>query len=69
MISKDKVVKKYEESSAKELLKAPIWALQGVSEADAELMKEAFGIDNIKEMANLNFYRRAKEIAKMASEN
>ncbi len=63
MISNDKLCKKYEGMSAKELLKAPVSALQGVSAADGDKLKEAFGIDNIKEMANLNFYRRAKEIA------
>lgn len=66
MISKDKLIKAYEGQTASELVKAPIYALQGVSEADAEKMKEAFGIDNIKEMAVLNFYRRAKEIAEAA---
>lgn len=66
MISKDKLIKAYENKSADELIKAPISALQGVSEADAKKMKEAFGIDNIKEMANLKFYQRAKVIKEEA---
>lgn len=68
MISDDKLIKKYEGKDPKELIKAPIFALQGVSEPDAVRMKEAFGIDNIKEMANLRYYQRAKTIAQMAKE-
>ena len=44
------------------MLKAPISALQGISESDKDKMKEAFGIDNIKEMAQLKYYQRAKEL-------
>ncbi|HPX32260.1 MAG TPA: hypothetical protein PLT36_02010 [Erysipelotrichaceae bacterium] len=60
MIDKNWLDKEYENKSAKQLLKAPIDALQGVSEKDKEKMKEAFGIDNIKEMANLKYFKRAK---------
>ena len=59
MISRDKLIKRYEETPASELVKAPIYALQGVSEKDAEKMKEAFGIDSIAEMAALIYYKRA----------
>lgn len=62
MISNDKLIKKYEGKPAGELVKAPVSALQGVSDGDAVKMKEAFGIDNIKEMAALRFYKRAKAI-------
>lgn len=60
MIDKKWVDKEYEDVPVKKLLKAPVSALEGVSEADAEKMKEAFGIDNIKEMAELRYYKRAK---------
>ena len=63
MIDDDKVIKAFEGKSAAELANAPIFALQGVSEGDAEKMKEAFGIDTIREMANLKYYRRAKILA------
>lgn len=66
MIPKDRLIKKYESSPARELKEAPISALQGVSEKDAEKMKEAFGIDNIAEMAELCFYQRAKAIKREA---
>lgn len=68
MITKDKLIKKFEKKNPKELIKAPIYALQGVSEGDAVKMKEAFGIDNIKEMSELKYYQRAKAILALAEE-
>lgn len=69
MIDDNKLCKAYEGKPAAELVKAPISALQGVSEGDAEKMKEAFGIDNIKEMAALKYYQRAKVLYAEAKEN
>ena len=66
MISDNKLVKFYEGLPAKELCSAPIDALQGASAGDAEKMKAAFGIDNIREMANLKYFVRAKAIAELA---
>lgn len=60
MIDESKLIKAFEGKPASELAEAPIYALQGVSEGDAEKMKEAFGIDTIREMAALKYYRRAK---------
>lgn len=65
---KNIVDKAYEEKSLQEIAKAPIDALQGVSQNDAIKMKEAFGIDNVKEMANLKYYKWALEIKKRAEE-
>lgn len=62
MINKEWLDKEYENVEIKKLLKAPISALQGISESDKDKMKEAFGIDNIKEMAQLKYYQRAKEL-------
>ena len=62
MVDKDKLIKAFEGSSAAELAEAPIYALQGVSEGDALKMKEAFGIDTIREMAALTYYHRAKTL-------
>lgn len=67
MINENMLIKAYEGQEAKDLLKAPPYALQGVSEGDAEKLKEAFGVDTVKEMANLVYYRRAKEIAEAAA--
>ena len=59
MIDDSKLIKAFEGKPAAELADAPIYALQGVSEGDARKMKEAFGIDTIREMAELTYYRRA----------
>lgn len=60
MIDEGKLIKAFEGKPASELAEAPIYALQGVSEGDALKMKEAFGIDTVREMAQLKYYRRAK---------
>ncbi len=60
MINNNWLDKEYEGQNAKQLLKAPIDALQGVSVKDKDKMKEAFGIDNIEEMANLKYFKRAR---------
>ena len=62
MINKEWLDKEYENVEINKLLKAPISALQGISESDKDKMKETFGIDNIKEMAQLKYYQRAKEL-------
>lgn len=66
MVNKEWVIKEFEGKSASELVKAPAYALQGVSPEDAKKLKEAFGIDNIQEMANLKFYKWALELKKEA---
>jgi hypothetical protein len=63
---KEKVDKEFEGKTAAEILTAPISALQGVSENDARKMKESFGIDNVKEMADLKYYKIALAIKKEA---
>ena len=60
------VCKKYEGMSLKELTKAPVDALQGVSAKDAQLLKEAFGIDTVEDLANLKFAKWAQAIALLA---
>ena len=45
------VDKAYEQQSFAELAKAPVAALQGVSEADAEALAKAFGIRTIADLA------------------
>lgn len=66
MVNKEMVVKKFENKSASELVGEAISALQGVSEEDAKKMKNAFGIDNIQEMAELKYYKRALALKKEA---
>ena len=62
-ISKDWVDKAYEGKSAKELLNAPVSAIQGVSEGDADLLKKAFNIKTVKDFATSKFVIMAQELA------
>jgi len=60
------VDKKWESQSLKEIARAPVDALQGVSEGDAKLLKEAFGVDTVKELAELKYVRLAQGIVALA---
>ncbi|MDO4566725.1 MAG: hypothetical protein Q4B42_05280 [Oscillospiraceae bacterium] len=60
------IVKKYHKLSPEELLLAPVDALYGLSETDAELLKSAFGIKTIGELADNKFFAWAEEIVKEA---
>ncbi len=63
---KKAVIKAYEDKTLKELCKAPVYALQGISENDAKLLKEAFGVDTVKELAELKYVKWAQAIAVLA---
>ena len=60
------VDKSYEGKSFKEIAKAPVAALQGLSDNDAKLLKEAFGIDTVEELAKNKFFRWAQAIVILA---
>lgn len=60
------VVKAYERVSLPELLKTPVSALEGVSEGDAQLLQQAFGIKTIEDLANNKFFQWAQAIQKLA---
>jgi hypothetical protein len=62
----DKVDRAYESQSAQELAKAPVAALQGVSESDAEHLKAAFGIVTIGDLGTNKFFRWAQAIVALA---
>ena len=62
----DKVDKAYESKTAEELTNAPVAALQGVSEADAEHLKAAFGIDTIGDLGTNKYFRWAQAIVALA---
>jgi hypothetical protein len=49
-----------------ELVNAPVSALQGVSEGDAELLDKAFNVKTIKDLANLKYVRWAQAIVTLA---
>jgi len=60
------VCKKYEKKSLKEIAKSPVDAIQGVSENDAKLLKEAFNIKTVADFANLKFVKWAQAICALA---
>jgi ABC-type amino acid transport substrate-binding protein len=62
----DKLDKAYETKSVEELASAPVAALQGVSESDAEALKSAFNIVTIKDLGTNKFFLWAQAIAKLA---
>jgi len=63
----DKFVdKKYEKLSFKELVNAPVDAIAGISEGDAKLLKEAFHVKTVKDLAKLKYVRWAQAICVLA---
>ena len=58
--------KSYEGKPLKELVNAPVAALQGVSEGDAKLLQEAFHVKTIKDLADLKYVRWARAIVALA---
>jgi ABC-type amino acid transport substrate-binding protein len=62
----DKLDKAYETKSLEELADAPVAALQGVSDGDAEKLKAAFGIVTIKDLGTNKFFLWAQAIARLA---
>ena len=49
-----------------EIAESPVDALQGVSQNDAVKLKEAFGVDTVRELANLKYVRWAQAIVALA---
>ena len=61
-----KLDKAYEQKSLSELADAPVDALQGVSEDDARLLREAFNIKTIRDLGTNKYFRWAQAIASLA---
>jgi len=60
------VDKKYEAMSFKEIANAPVSALQGVSDGDGELLKQAFNVKTVADLANLKYVKWAQGICALA---
>lgn len=58
--------KAYEDKDFAELSEAPLAALEGVSESDAEHLKAAFNIKTIRDLATNKFVLRAQAINVLA---
>jgi hypothetical protein len=58
--------KAFESSSPAELVDAPVSALAGVSDGDAELLLTAFNIKTIGDLAGNKYFRTASAIVEIA---
>jgi len=58
--------KAYEKKPLKEIVDAPVWALQGISENDGELLKKALNVKTIYDLAKLKYVRWAQAICTLA---
>ncbi|MDT7581399.1 MAG: hypothetical protein QOK35_2663 [Pseudonocardiales bacterium] len=66
-VNLDKVLmKEYETKSLDEIVKAPVTALAGVSEGDAEHLKAAFNIKTVGDLAKNKQFKAAAPIAGLA---
>ena len=61
-----KLMKEWEGKSAQELADAPVTAIAGVSEGDAEKLKEAFNIKTVRELGTNKYFLWAQAIAALA---
>ncbi len=61
-----KLDKAYESKSVEELADAPMSALQGVSDGDAQHLKAAFDIVTVRDLGTNKFFLWAQAIAKLA---
>lgn len=59
--------KAYEQTPLKELIKLSPAVLQGVTDQDAALLKEAFNIKTIEEMANNKLFLWAQALTTLAA--
>jgi len=62
----NKLSKAYETKPTEDLASAPVVALQGVSESDAEHLKAAFNIVTVRDLGTNKFFLWAQAIAKLA---
>jgi hypothetical protein len=58
--------KAYESITLAELVNAPVAALAGVSDGDAELLQKAFNIKTIGDLAGNKYFRAASAIVEIA---
>ena len=60
------VDKEYEEKTSAELLEAPLVAISGISEEDAQKLKEAFNVETIGAFAELQAVKAVIQILEWA---
>ncbi len=55
--------KQYEDKDLKDILDAPVSALQGVSDGDADLLQKAFNVKTVGDLGSNKFFRAAQALA------
>ena len=58
--------KDWENKSLAEILQAPVSALQGVSQGDADLLKQALNIKTVGDLGKNKYFRVAQLLAQLA---
>ena len=58
--------KDYEQKEFKELAEAPVDAIQGLSEGDAEKLQEAFNVKTVRGLAENKFVRIAQAVVPLS---
>ncbi len=61
-----KLDKEFEETPLADLADAPVSALQGVSDADAQHLKDAFNIKTVRDLGTNKYFLWAQAIVKLA---
>ncbi len=61
-----KLDKQWEGKTTNEVADAPVSALYGVSEGDAELLRQAFGIKTVRDLGTNKYFRWAQSIVTLA---
>lgn len=58
--------KAYEDSSVADLLDAPVSALSGVSDSDAEHLKAAFNISTVRQLGTNKYFAAAAALVELS---
>ena len=66
-VSKDLLDKEFESTDITSLAEKPVHAIQGISEADAKLLIEAFNIKTIKDLATNKYVSIAETTVSLAA--
>lgn len=60
------VDKAYQDKTLAEIADAPVDALKGLSEGDAEALKQAFNVKTVRDLANLKYVAWAQAVVQLA---
>lgn len=60
-------VKDYEQKEFKELMDAPLTAIEGSSDADAEKLQQAFNIKTVRDLADNKFVRVTQAVVALSN--